>query len=96
MSKPGFRTSEANAVSLPHTCNLPEQLIQKDKHRSAYPLMAICLLSRTPERIKILTRLASTRSTWGMLKESKTHYDLCLFVLELFALTFYELGKSYA
>lgn len=57
--------------------------------------MAICLPSRTSEHIKILMRLASPRIGLGMLKESKIHYDLCLFALQLFTLTFYELGKSY-
>jgi len=89
MPKHGFRVSEVNVFSLPHTCNLPEQLILKSKYRSAYPLMAICLLSRAAEHVKILTRLASPRSGLGTLKESKVNYHLCLFVLEL--CNFYEL-----
>lgn len=69
MPKPGFCASEVNVFSLPHTYNLPEQLILKNKYRSAYPPMAICLLSRAAERVKILTRLASPRSGLGMLEE---------------------------
>lgn len=95
MPKPGLCASKANILSLPHTRSLPEHLILESKHRRAYSPMAICLLSRTPECIKILTRLASPRIGLGMLKESKIHDDLCLFALELFTLTFYELGKSY-
>lgn len=89
MPEPVFCASEVNVFSLPHSCNLPEQLILKNKYRSAYPLMAICLLSRAAEHVKILTRLASPRSGLGMLEESKLNYRLCLFVFELF--NFYEL-----
>lgn len=72
-----------------HACNVPEQLILKNKYRNAYPPMAICLLSKAAEHVKILTRLASPRSGLGMLEELKLNYNLCLFVLELF--NFYEL-----
>lgn len=89
MPKPGFGASEANVFSLSHTCSLPEQVILQNKHRSAYPLVAICLLSRAAEHVKILTRLASPRSGLGMLEDLKLNYHLCLFILELF--NFYEL-----
>lgn len=51
--------------------------------------MAICLLSKAAEHVKILTRLASPRSGLGTLEELKLNYNFCLFVLELF--NFYEL-----
>lgn len=89
MPKPGFGASEANVFSLSHTCSLPEQVILENKHRSAYPPVAICLLSRAAEHVKILTRLASPRSGLGMLEDLKLNYHLCLFILELF--NFYEL-----
>lgn len=84
MPKHGFGASEANIFGLSHTCNLPEQEILQNKHTSAYPPVAICLLSRAAEHVKILTRLASPKSGLGMLEDLKLNNHFCFFVLELF------------